>query len=133
MRIRSFANLLPVLALAACGPAPEPVTPKEPTPPTVASGATPSAAPAAPQGPEVRPSADFDPVSVGMSVDGAKRLCDDHLKAAQALVDRIKTLKGAAAPQLTYDAVLGRFDDVALEVDSAAEFNQLTAVAHPDA
>jgi thimet oligopeptidase len=132
MRIRSFATLLPVLALAACGPAPEPATPPEPTAPTVVGGVVPSAAPIAPQGPEVRPSADFDPVSLGMSVDGAKRLCDDHLKAAQAMVERIKTLKGAAPAQLTYDAVLGRFDDVVLEVDSAGEFNQLTAVAHPD-
>lgn len=127
---RLLAALAPVLALAACGPAPEPVTPLgQGAPP---ASATPSAAAPPAAAREVRPSADFDPVSVGMSVDGAKRLCDDHLKAAQALVDRIKTLKGAPAPALTYDAVLGRFDDVALEVDSAAEFNQLTAVAHPD-
>ena len=128
---RFLAALVPVLALASCGPAPEPVTPLGGEPPPASAAPSASAAPAA-AGPEVRPSADFDPVSVGMSVDGAKRLCDDHLKAAQALVDRIKTLKGAAAPALTYDAVLGRFDDVVLEVDSAAEFNQLTAVAHPD-
>src|SRR5512132_1600854 len=118
MRIRAIATLVPILALAACGPAPEPSTPPSPTPPASATPAV-SAAPAA-AAPEVRPTADFDPVSVGMSVDGAKRLCDDHLAAAQSLVDRIKTLKGAAASALTYDAVLGRFDDVALEVDSAA-------------
>lgn len=131
--LAAFA-LLPALALASCGPAPEPVTPPpaEQAPASVlASGAVTAAA--APGAPEVRPAADFDPVSLGMSVDGAKRLCDDHLKAAQALVDRIKSLKGAAAPALTYDAVLGRFDDVVLEIDSAAELNQLTAVAHPDA
>lgn len=132
MRIRSFALLFPVLALGACGPAPEPVTPPGPTPPTVVGGSASSVSAAPALGPDVRPSADFDPVAVGMSVDGAKRLCDEHLKAAQALVERIKTLKGAAPAQLTYDAVLGRFDDVVLEVDSAGEFNQLTAVAHPD-
>ncbi|MEO5730044.1 MAG: hypothetical protein ABI134_07755, partial [Byssovorax sp.] len=92
---RLFAALVPVLALAACGPAPEPVTPLgQEAPP---ASATPSAAAPPAAAREVRPSADFDPVSVGMSVDGAKRLCDDHLKAAQALVDRIKTLKGAPA------------------------------------
>lgn len=131
MRIHSLAALLPLLALAACGPAPEPVTPSDPPPPRVIGGRASSASP--PASAEARPTADFDPVSIGMSVDGAKRLCDDHLQAAQALVERIKTLKGAAPAALTYDAVIGRFDDVVLEINTAGEFNQLTAVAHPDA
>jgi len=127
MRIHPFAALLPLLAIAACGSPPQPATPSD-APPALAVGGAPTAALVA----EVRPTADFDPVSIGMSVDGAKRLCDDHLKAAQALVERIKTLKGAAPAALTYDAVIGRFDDVILEIDTAGEFNQLTAVAHPD-
>jgi thimet oligopeptidase len=81
----------------------------------------------------VGPSADFDPVAIGMSVDGAKRLCDEHLKSAKDLIEQIKTLKGAPAAELTYDKTLGRFDDVVVEINSAAEFPYLVAVAHPDA
>lgn len=129
---RALSLLLPLVALAACGPAPDPVAPTTPAgsasvapPPTT----TASAQAAAPAG----PSADFDPVAVGMSVEGAKRLCDDHLKAAKDLVEQIKALKGAPAAELSYEKTLGRFDDVVVEINSAAEFPYLVAVAHPDA
>ena len=52
-----------------------------------------------------------------MSVDGAKQLCDEHLRAAEAHLDAIKALKARRREQLTYDATLGRFDDAALEIE----------------
>jgi thimet oligopeptidase len=131
---RALASLalLASAGLFACGSPPEPVTPPVGTA-APSESAAPSATPAAAALPPlVEPRADFDPVAVGMSVDGAKRLCDDHLKAAQSIIDHVKTLKGAPADKLTWDTTLGRFDDVVLEIDSAGEFPQLLAVAHPD-
>lgn len=86
----------------------------------------PAPAPAASQAPE------FDPVRVGMTADGVKALCDDHLAAAQAVIDEIKSLKGAPPEKLTFAATVGRLDDAVLEINSAAEFPYLMAVAHPD-
>ncbi len=80
---------------------------------------------AAPPGP-------FDPVAVGLTVEGATRLCDDHLKLAQAHLDGIKALKGSAADKLTYAATIGRFDDAMIEVSNAQSFPYLMGVAHPD-
>jgi thimet oligopeptidase len=74
----------------------------------------------------------FDPVSVGLSADGLTRLCDDHLRAAQAELEGIKSLKGAPESALGYASTLGRFDGAMLEVANAQAFPALMAVAHPD-
>ncbi|APR76120.1 Thimet oligopeptidase [Minicystis rosea] len=118
--------LLPVLALA-CGPAaPEPQTPGEPPAPSAGAAATPAPSGADPV------VTDADPVGTTISVEGMKRTCDDHLKAAQDLIDRIKSLKGAPAEKLTYDATLGRMDQVALRLAEGGQLPYLMAVAHPD-
>ena len=83
--------------------------------------------------PTTAPQPEFDPVSIAMTPDGARKLCDDHLAKAKALVDDIKSLKGAAPEKLTFATTLGRFDDVILEVASAGEFPYLMGVAHPEA
>jgi thimet oligopeptidase len=74
----------------------------------------------------------FDPVPIGMTAAGVEKLCDDHLKAAETLLKEIKSLKGAPPDKLTYDATLGRFDRMILELNSAGEFPYLMGVAHPD-
>jgi thimet oligopeptidase len=121
--------LLPALALA-CGPAaPEPHLPAGGAVTNTAAPA--SAPPPAPTGPDPVV-ADGDPLAGTLSVDGQRRVCDEHLKAAQDLVDRIKTLKGAPADKLTYDATLGRMDQVSLQLAEAGQLAYLMAVAHPD-
>ena len=128
MSPRRLAALLPLALLSACGPAPEAVVPAPP-PATAAPGT------AAPPVQGAVPAArlpEFDPVGVGMTEAGVKKLCDDHLRAAQENLDAIKALKGAPADKLTYDATIGRFDDIILEVNSAGEFPYLMGVAHPD-
>src|SRR5262249_34115803 len=72
-------------------------------------------------------------VPPSLSVEGVKRICDDHLGAAATLVERIKAKKGAPPAELTYEATLGRFDHVMLEVMEASQLPYLMAVAHPDA
>lgn len=117
-----------VLALAlaaACGPAPEPTTP------AIGPTATTSGPALADEGPAA-PEPDFDPVPLGMTVAGVTKLCDDNLGKAQALVDKIKTLKGAPPERLTWEATIGRLDEVVLAMNSAAEFPYLMGVAHPD-
>jgi thimet oligopeptidase len=74
----------------------------------------------------------FDPVAVGLTADGQKRICDDHLKSAQTLLDQIKSLKGSPADKLTYATTIGRFDDAMAEVMNAQAFPSLMVVAHPD-
>lgn len=130
MKPRSIAGLCSAVMVLACGPAPEPVT--APTP-------TPSVTPAVPPEPSATTSAmtpepthEFDPVRQGMTVDGVKKLCDDHLAAAQKLLDDLRSLKGAPADKLTYDTTLGVFDDIVLELNTASEFPYLMGVAHPD-
>ena len=123
-RLRALALTALVFA-AACGPAPEPTTPIGA--PTSGPSGGPSSEPVS-----TAPEPEFDPVKVGMTVDGVTKLCDDNLAKAQALVDQIKTLKAAPADKLSYDATLGRFDDVVLAVNSAGEFPYLMGVAHPD-
>jgi thimet oligopeptidase len=132
-------TLLPLLAITACGPAPTPVAPTDPAEapaPTLAAPA-PSMTAGAPTTPPPReppePSADFDPIAAGLTVEGMTHLCDDHLAAASALAASIRARKGAPPAELTYDATFGRFDDVGLEVANAAELPYLLAVAHPDA
>ena len=76
-----------ILALApACGPAappPLPPPPPSPAPPPTASAAAP---------PAPAPIVEFDPVTTGMSVDGIKKLCDEHLAKASALLGEIVLL-----------------------------------------
>jgi thimet oligopeptidase len=76
---------------------------------------------------------DADPVPPGLTVEGEKHICDQHLAAASALVARIKALKGAPAAELTYEATLGRFDRTVLETLEAGQMPYLMGVAHPDA
>jgi thimet oligopeptidase len=75
---------------------------------------------------------DADPVPPGLTVDGEKRLCDEHLRNAASFVEHIKALKGAPAAELTYDATLGRFDRAVLEAMEAGQMPYLMGVAHPD-
>lgn len=125
--IRRAATLLALATLTSCGPAgPEPAVPSTP-----GSAQTGAAAVAPPR--DLDAVFAFDPVAVGLTVDGQKRICDDHLKATRDLVERIRSLKGAPAEQLTYDTTLGRIDEIALELADAASFPALIEVAHPDA
>src|SRR5262245_57334709 len=118
----SLFALLPIAALA-CGPA---------TPDPHLGGTESNAAPApgqsAPAGAD-RTVVDVDPVTTSVSVDGMKRICDEHLKAAQDLVDRIKSLKGAPPEKLTYAATLGRLDQVSLQIAEGGQLPYLMAVA----
>lgn len=132
--LRALSRLFPLLLLTACAPAPAPgpISPASPSPaPRAEAAPRVTAAPAVPL--PVEPAADFDPVPLGMTVEGAKRLCDDHLRTAEALLQQVRALKGAAPAALTYDSTLGRFDDVLLEINSASELPYLLAVTHPDA
>src|SRR5262245_29277892 len=132
--LRSLAPLLPVLLLSACGPAPEPVTAG--TLNTAPSGSG-SAAPISPPAPSASASAggtppvelkaDFDPVALATTPASVKQLCDSHLAAADALLKRIRALKGAPPDKLTYEATLGRFDDMGSELTAAAEYPYLLA------
>jgi thimet oligopeptidase len=131
MNRRFVLGLLSATWLLACGPAPEPVTPTpNNTTPVVPIATTEPSASATAMTPE--PPAEFDPVRSGMTVQGVKKLCDDHIAQAQRLLDELKSLKGAAADKLTYESTLGRFDDIIAEVNNAGEFPYLMGVAHPD-
>jgi thimet oligopeptidase len=133
MRVpHSLVRLLPVLLLTACVAAPEANSPAAPGSPSPSAADAPRPAERGAAARTPGPTADFDPVAVGMTVEGAKRLCTEHLQTADALVQQIRALKKAPASELTYDATVGRFDDVLLEVGSASEFPYLLAVAHPD-
>ena len=124
--LRGLLALLPVAALA-CGPsAPEPHL-GIPLTNTAAPGGPAASAAAEPT------VSDVDPVTTSLSVDGMKRTCDEHLQVAQRLVDRIKSLRGAPPERLTYDATLGRMDQVALQIAEAGQLPYLMAVSHPDA
>jgi len=129
---RPILSLVSLFSLVACGPAPQALTPEPAPPATVPAPEVQVAAATPAEAPVEDPSADFDPLQTGLSVDGVKRLCADHLANATAIVDRIKALKDAPAEQLSYSATLGRFDDVLLELNRAGELPYLLAVAHPD-
>ena len=91
--------------------------------------------PAAPANADAKPAVaagPFDPVAVGLTVDGVTRLCDDHLKLAQSMLNEIKALKGAPTTTLSYATTIGRFDDAMAEVSDAQSFPYLMGVAHPD-
>lgn len=129
MKLRSIFGLSSAVLVLACGPAPEPVAP---TPTTIVTPVAPTEPSASSTAMTPDPSAEFDPVRLGMTVDGVKKLCDDHLASAQKLLDGLRSLKGAPAEKLTYDATLGAFDDLILELNTAGEFPYLMGVAHPD-
>jgi thimet oligopeptidase len=75
----------------------------------------------------------FDPIAAGLTAEGQRRLCDDHLAAAEGLLETIRALAGSTPDKLTYEATLGRFDDVIAEMHDAQELPHLMSVAHPDA
>ncbi|HLM72427.1 MAG TPA: M3 family metallopeptidase [Polyangiaceae bacterium] len=133
MRIAALAIALGLFA--ACGPAPEPGVPTAPAP-TVSTTLKPTPTSTAAMPSDASPSSSapaFDPVPIGMTAAGVTRVCDDHIKAAETLLNEIKSLKGAAADKLTFDATFGRFDRLVLELNNAGEFPYLMGVAHPDA
>jgi thimet oligopeptidase len=125
-KLRRPIATLSLIGLAACGPATPDLTPAAPL----------AAAPLASSGPVVEGKepafVEDDPVKAGLTVDGERRICDDHLKAATALVERIKALKGTPPAALTYEATLGRFDRMVLETMEAGQMPYLMAVAHAD-
>src|SRR5580692_7492132 len=119
---RRLLVLVPLLVFA-CENTPEPLTPPQPGPP-------PASAPSAERAP---PPPMFDPLAAGLTPEGQTRLCDDHLAAAQKLVEAIRAGKGASPGELTYETTIGRFDDAIVETHDAAELPHLMALAHPDA
>ena len=125
-RLLAVLVVASLTASAACGPSLQAALDQPPAG-TPAAGGPPQAASPDPI------VSDADPVPPGLSVDGEKRVCDDHLKAAAALVGRIKALKSAPPAELTYDATLGRFDRAVLETLEGGQMPYLMAVAHPDA
>lgn len=129
--LRALCTFLPLLSLA-CGPSgPEPLLATPPQPTGVGAGVA-SARPPAQVGPDPTIT-DADPVISALTVEGAKRICDDHLKAAEDLLARIRALKGAPSTALTYEATLGRFDQMQLQIAEAGQLPYLLGVAHPDA
>lgn len=112
--------------LLACSPTPDARVPAA----AVTTTAVVAAAPAVAPDPEVD---DADPVAKNIGVEAVKRVCDEHLRAAAELVERIKSLKGAPTERLTYEATLGRMDQVSLQIAEAGQLPYLMAVAHPDA
>jgi thimet oligopeptidase len=74
----------------------------------------------------------FDPVSAGASPEGVRRICDDHLARARAILAEIRSRSDAPPSSLTYETTIGRFDDAAAEIADAEQFPYLMSVAHPD-
>ena len=129
MSPRPLATLLSLTALSACSPALAPIAPASTRPastPAATAGDGPFEAPRTPRG-------EFDPVGVGLTEAGIKKLCDDHLALAEARLEAIKALRGAPPDKLSFEATLGRFDEVIGEVNAAVQFPQLMGVAHPEA
>jgi thimet oligopeptidase len=100
---------------AACTPAMEP--PSVPGPTTARPSSTVLAAPSVAR---VVPA--FDPVKLGLTADGEIKLCEDHLKSAQTILDEIKSLAHAPPAALTYATTIGRFDDAIGEIGNAQSF-----------
>ncbi len=118
-----FLTLGLSLSAAACSSRP-------PATPTTTSAMTTTTA----QAPQVTmtSSANFDPVATGTSPDGVRRICDDHLANARAILGEIRGRAGTAPSALTYETTIGRFDDAIAEISDAQQFPSLMAVAHPD-
>jgi len=79
------------------------------------------------------PTAEVDPVAVGLTVEGITALCDDHLARAREHLASIKSLEAAPEASLTWDAVMARIDGISQELSMAGGFPALMAVGHPDA
>jgi thimet oligopeptidase len=131
-RMRSSIVCSVLFVLAACGGG-EP--PKAPVPPlTTAVPAVVPMASAAPSKLVIAPLLlDADPTTIGMSKDGVIALCDSGIARAEQLVTQIRSLKDRPASELTWQATMGRMDDMVLALRSGGDFAQLMAVAHPDA
>jgi thimet oligopeptidase len=121
-----FRSLYLAFGLAvACSPAMEP--PSVPGPTTAKPSSVIIAAP-----PPVVHAVAFDPLKLGLTVEGEIELCEAHLKSAQAILDEIKTLAHAPPASLTYATTIGRFDDAIAEVSDAQSFPYLMGLTHPD-
>ena len=79
------------------------------------------------------PTADVDPVVVGLTPDGIGALTDEHLARARALLDELRALSEAPEAALTRDRTLGVFDQVGLETALAGGMAALMEEVHPDA
>ena len=123
--LASLASLACLAALQGCGRSTQTMLQ------TPVATASPGGNPRPSLGPEPVIS-DADPVPPALSVEGEKRVCDEHLHLAMDLLEHIKALKGAPAGELSYDATLGRFDRAVLEVAEAQQLPYLMGVAHPD-
>ena len=75
---------------------------------------------------------DLDPVAEGLTAEGITRVCDESLARAGALLDEVRSLKGAPDEALSWDGTLGKLDSAALALRNASDFPGLMAVAHPD-
>jgi thimet oligopeptidase len=128
VRARALLFLAVFASLAAaCGASHSPAAPQ--AHPAV-GGPQPGSAEPAPGAPALD---EFDdPVASGMTAVGVERLCDEHLEKADELLGRIRSQKGKAPSEVTYQGSLGMLDAVLLEIDSAGAFPYLMAVAHPD-
>jgi thimet oligopeptidase len=74
----------------------------------------------------------FDPVATGTSPDGVRRICDEHLASARAILEEIRSRAGLPAEALSYEKTIGRFDDLIAAISDAGQFPYLMSVAHPD-
>jgi thimet oligopeptidase len=130
MRSRVFllaGTTVSLLLAAACAPStPKPVTPVTTSAMTrtIPTNPTPKA--------NMIKLAPFDPVETGLTADGIRRMCDDHLASARAIFDEIRAQAGAPPSTLSYATTIGRFDDAVAEIGAAQEFPYLMSVAHPD-
>ncbi|MBI5536998.1 MAG: Zn-dependent oligopeptidase [Deltaproteobacteria bacterium] len=89
--------------------------------------------PAEPKSEPRIPTAQIDPVAEGQTAEGITKLCDDHIARARELLGTIKTLKAQPDAALSWDSVMGRVDEISLELGFAGGFPALMAVGHPDA
>jgi thimet oligopeptidase len=115
--------------LAACAPSVAPQSPPSLATPTSAIAPLTAPTPTTMAPIMTKP---FDPVAVGLTVDGVRAICDDHLALAKTILYEIRGKAGASADQLTYANTIGRFDDAVAEIDNASQFPYLMGVAHPD-
>jgi thimet oligopeptidase len=74
----------------------------------------------------------IDPVEEGQTVEGITRLCDDHIGRARELLREIKALKDQPVEALGWDAVMGKVDEISVELGLAAGYPALMAVGHPE-
>ena len=123
--------LLTALSSACAGTAATPTIP--PAPMTAPTQQPPPPAPSTAQTAPRVPTAEVDPVAVGLTVEGITALCDDHLARAREHLASIKSLEAAPEASLTWDAVMARIDGISQELSMAGGFPALMAVGHPDA